>query len=47
MKVAYNSAYIQIETFNFTFAQQAVIVLFLSLFQLPRNPLPEKNLPFS
>jgi len=26
MKVAYNSAYIQIETFSFTFAQQAIIV---------------------
>jgi len=28
MKIAYNSAYIQIETFNFTFAQQAVIMYF-------------------
>ena len=26
MKIAYNSAYIHIETFNFTFAQQAIIV---------------------
>ena len=28
MKIAYNSAYVQIETFNFTFAQQAFIVHF-------------------
>jgi len=28
MKIAYNSAYVKIETFNFTFAQQAVIVYF-------------------
>ena len=28
MNTAYNSAYIQIETFNLTFAQQAVIVYF-------------------
>jgi len=28
MKIAYNSAYVQIETFNFTFAQQAFIVSF-------------------
>jgi len=28
MKIAYNSAYVQIETLNFTFAQQAVIVYF-------------------
>ena len=28
MKIAYNSAYVQIETVNFTFAQQAVIVYF-------------------
>jgi len=35
MKIAYNSAYVQIEIINFTFAQQAVIVY--SLFQLPRN----------
>jgi len=26
IKIAYNSAFIQIETFNFTFAQQAIIV---------------------
>jgi len=26
MKIAYNSAYVQIETFNFTFAQKAIIV---------------------
>jgi len=26
MKIAYNSAYVQIETFNFTIAQQAIIV---------------------
>jgi len=26
MKISYNSAYVQIETFNFTFAQQAIIV---------------------
>jgi len=26
MKIAYNSAYIQIEMFNSTFAQQAIIV---------------------
>jgi len=26
MKIAYNSAYFQLETFNFTFAQQAIIV---------------------
>jgi len=26
MKIAYNSAYIQIETFNFTFALQAIVV---------------------
>jgi len=26
MKIAYNSAYVQIETFNFTLAQQAIIV---------------------
>ena len=26
MKIAYNSAYVQIEAFNFTFAQQAIIV---------------------
>jgi len=25
-QIAYNSAYIQIEMFNFTFAQQAIIV---------------------
>ena len=28
MKIAYNSAYVQIETFNFTFTQQAIIVYF-------------------
>jgi len=28
MKIAYNSAYIQIKTFNYTFAQQAFIVYF-------------------
>jgi len=28
MTIAYNSAYIQIETLNFTFDQQAVIVYF-------------------
>jgi len=28
MKIVYNSAYVQIETFNFTFTQQAVIVYF-------------------
>jgi len=28
MNIAYNSAYVQIETFNFTFAQQAVVVYF-------------------
>jgi len=28
MKIAYNSAYIQTETLNFTFVQQAVIVYF-------------------
>jgi len=28
MKIAYNSAYVQIETFNFTFAQQTFIVYF-------------------
>jgi len=26
MKIAYKSAYVQTETFNFTFAQQAIIV---------------------
>jgi len=26
MKIAYNSAYVQIETFNFTFTQQAIVV---------------------
>ena len=29
MKIAYNSAYIQTETLNFTFARQAVIVYFV------------------
>jgi len=33
MTVAYNSAYIQTETLNFTFARQAVIVQFSKLFQ--------------
>jgi len=28
MKIAYNSPYAQIETFNFTSAQQAIIVYF-------------------
>jgi len=28
MKIAYNSAYVQIETFNFTYAQQTFIVYF-------------------
>jgi len=28
MKIAYNSAYVQVESVNFTFAQQAVIVYF-------------------
>ena len=28
MKIAYNSAYVQIETVNFTFTQQTVIVYF-------------------
>jgi len=28
MKIAYNSAYIQTETWNFTFAWQAIIVYF-------------------
>jgi len=28
MKIAYNSAYDQIETFNFTFAEQAIVVCF-------------------
>ena len=31
MKIAYNSAYVQIETFNFTFAQQAIIVNFQAI----------------
>jgi len=26
MKIAYNSAYVQIKTFNFTFTQQAIIM---------------------
>jgi len=33
LKIAYNSAYIQIETFNFSFAQKAIIVYI----QLPKN----------
>ena len=35
MKIAYNSAYIQIETLNFIFIRQAVIVYFClcSIFQ--------------
>jgi len=28
MEIAYNFGYVQIETYNFTFAQQAVIVHF-------------------
>jgi len=31
MKIAYNSAYVQIKTFSFTFTQQAIIV-FMSVF---------------
>jgi len=31
MKIAYNSAHVQIETFNFTFAQQAIISAALSI----------------
>ena len=29
MAIAYNSTYVQTETLNFTFAQQAVIVYFI------------------
>jgi len=32
MKIAYISAYVQIETFNFTFAQQAIIVYVYCVF---------------
>jgi len=37
MKIAYNSAYIQIETFNLTFAQQAFIVYFYRAKQAPMH----------
>jgi len=43
MKIAYNSAYIQIETFTFTFDQQIIIVC-LSLFQVPRNRYAERQI---
>jgi len=43
MKIAYNSAYVQTETFNSTFAQQAIIMyVCLSLFQLPINCYAER-----
>jgi len=40
MKIAYNSAYVQIETFSFAFAQQAIIVYvyFCSNFQEIAKP---------
>jgi len=42
MKIAYNSAYVQIETFNFSFVQQAIIVyrVCLSLFNLQEIAMP-------
>jgi len=42
MKIAYNSTYVQIETFSFTFAQQSIIV-YVYLFQLPRNRYAERK----
>jgi len=41
MKIAYNSAYVQIETFSFTFAQQAIMSIFVptskkSLYRTPK-----------
>jgi len=40
MKIAHNSAYIQIETINFTFAQQAVIVYFYLCFNFQEIVMP-------
>jgi len=41
MKIAYNSAYIQIETSNFTFAQQAIIVYVCDMYYPPRKPVAQ------
>jgi len=43
MKIAYNSAYVQTETLNFTFAQQAIVVYFC-FFQLSRNHYAERKI---
>jgi len=40
MKIDYNSAYIQKETFNLTFAQQAVIVYFYLCFNFQEIAMP-------
>jgi len=40
MKIAYNSASVQIETFNFTFAQQAIIVYVYLCSNFQENAMP-------
>jgi len=41
MKIVYISARVQIDTFNFTFPQQAIIVyVHISFFQLSRVAMP-------
>jgi len=40
MKIAYNSAYVQRETFNFTFAQQAIIVYECMSIFVPISNMP-------
>jgi len=40
MKIAYSSAYVQTKTFNFTFAQQAIIVYFDLFSNFQETALP-------
>jgi len=40
MKIVYNSAYIQIEMFNFTFAKQAITVYVYLCFSLQEIAMP-------
>jgi len=43
MKIAYNSAYVQIENLNFTFARQAVIVYFYLCSNFQEIAMPNIN----
>jgi len=46
MKIAYNSAHIQIETLNSTFAQQAIILYFYLYSNFQEIAMMNANLPY-